>query len=65
MRRIDPVLAALVFATLATLASVTYVVHGVLTDGPLPAPVPYSTDLAEAQETAETIERGLRAVPAE
>jgi hypothetical protein len=59
MRRIDPVLAALVFAVLLAIASVAYVVHGVLTDGPRPAPVPYSTDRGQALENADTVHRGL------
>jgi hypothetical protein len=63
MRKLDPLAVALALTVTGALGTVAYVVGSMLSDERPHTPVPYSTDRAEAQETWETIQRGMHAVP--
>jgi len=62
MRKLDPLAVALALAVTGALGTVAYVVGSILSDPPT-STVPWSDDRAEAQETWETIQRGMHAVP--
>jgi hypothetical protein len=63
MRRLDPLAVALALAVTVALGTVAYVVGSILADPHPPAPVPWSADPAEAQETYDLIQRGVRVRP--